>query len=223
MPLGAAYEKGEVLPQPALAADLYAKVCDERQNGGACYKAGMRHYKGLDGQESKAAAAEYFKKSCDLEQISGCTNRAMMLIKGEGVPADPQAATAIFQDAPRSVPTLRPVWRGLGSREGKAGAPDIDKALRVYGSGYDQGALDGCYRGAALAISGKTGSQDFVTALGWFERGCDGDHVGSCLALGIMYEKGMGVRLDIDKAREIYDKGCKLGLKDACRKKQKLP
>ena len=40
---------------------------------------------------------------------------------------------------------------------------------------------------------------------------------------GIMYEKGMGVRLDIDKAREIYDKGCKLGLKDACRKKQKLP
>ena len=43
------------------------------------------------------------------------------------------------------------------------------------------------------------------------------------MALGIMYEKGMGVRRDIDKAREVYDKGCKLGLKDACRKRQKLP
>ena len=74
---------------------------------------------------------------------------------------------------------------------------------------------------AALAIL-KTGSQDFVTALGGLS-GLRRDHVGSCLALGIMYEKGMGVRLDIDKAREIYDKGRKLGLKDACRKKQKLP
>ena len=154
MLLGAAYEKGEVLPRSQrFAADLYAKVCDERQNGGACYKAGMRHYKGLDGQESKTTAAEYFKKSCELEQISGCTNRAMMLIKGEGVPADPQAATAIFQDACERTHAQACVEWGLALEKGKAGAPDIDKALRVYGSGCDQGALDGCYRHEAPSHS----------------------------------------------------------------------
>jgi hypothetical protein len=94
--------------------------------------------------------------------------------------------------------------------------------MRTYGTGCDQGASDGCYRGAALAISGKTGPQDFVTALGWFERACDADHAGSCMALGIMYEKGMGVRLSPEEAKDLYSKACKIGLKQACLKKQKM-
>ena len=42
------------------------------------------------------------------------------------------------------------------------------------------------------------------------------------MALGIMYEKGMGVRLSPEEAKDLYSKACKIGLKQACLKKQKM-
>ena len=68
----------------------------------------------------------------------------------------------------------------------------------------------------------KAGAQEFIAAVGWFERACDSDHFDSCYALGMMYHKGLGVRLSPDEAREFYTKACEGGLKKACLKKQKM-
>ena len=151
------------------------------------------------------------------------TNFAMMLMAGDGGAADPGRALAIYKDACERQHGKACVQMGVALEQGtKAGKTDAEGALRAFGTGCDQGAMDGCYRGGALALSGKAGSQDFVAAVGWFESACEADHANSCYALGMMYHKGMGVRNSLEEARNLYDKACDLKHNKACLKKQNM-
>jgi TPR repeat protein len=44
----------------------------------------------------------------------------------------------------------------------------------------------------------------------------------ACLGLGVAYERGIGVRRNIQIARSFLDKACRLGSQEGCRMSRKL-
>lgn len=62
-------------------------------------------------------------------------------------------------------------------------------------------------------------TQDFFNAKKYFEIGCNNSvdaKLGFCYNLAVMYYEGKGVRQDYHKAKELYDKSCKLKHARAC-------
>ena len=59
-------------------------------------------------------------------------------------------------------------------------------------------------------------AQDGKKAAELYAKACDtGDEAG-CSNLGFAYEKGMGIEKNKNAAKELYDRGCKLGEFSAC-------
>ena len=59
--------------------------------------------------------------------------------------------------------------------------------------------------------------KDYERAALLFTRACSGASAPACANLGFAYEKGMGVEKNKNAAKELYDRGCKLGEFNACR------
>lgn len=49
---------------------------------------------------------------------------------------------------------------------------------------------------------------DYQKAKEFFSKACDGKNTHGCGMLGIMYEKGRGVKQNFSKAKEFYGKAC---------------
>jgi uncharacterized protein len=66
-------------------------------------------------------------------------------------------------------------------------------------------------RGLALSKSGKD-----AEAVALYDSGCDFDHGPSCTNLGVAYERGKGVAIDLPKATALYEAACQLGSNVGC-------
>lgn len=51
------------------------------------------------------------------------------------------------------------------------------------------------------------------------DRRCEAGEPGACIALGYMFEMGTGVPRDAARARNSYDRACRMGLAPACAKR----
>lgn len=58
--------------------------------------------------------------------------------------------------------------------------------------------------------------QDFSKAKGYFERACELNSGGGCVALGDLYYDGEGVEKNLIKAAYFYSKACELKEGDGC-------
>jgi Trypsin-like peptidase domain/Sel1 repeat len=91
-----------------------------------------------------------------------------------------------------------------------------DKAEDLWSTACDAGAGYGC--GSLVAIERLTsyGRQGAVTALPFAQKGCLLNDADSCFTLGLDYWNGIAVAQDQEKAKELFQKACNLGVKAGC-------
>jgi len=56
----------------------------------------------------------------------------------------------------------------------------------------------------------------YRAAIAAFEAGCEGEDAESCLYLGSIFDAGVGVESDPDRARRLYARACEQGESKAC-------
>lgn len=59
--------------------------------------------------------------------------------------------------------------------------------------------------------------QDYLKAMKFYTKSCDGGDTEGCYNLGIMYLNGQGVKQSNSKARELFGKACDGGHIDGCK------
>ena len=69
-----------------------------------------------------------------------------------------------------------------------------------------------------LIESGKEAYEkgDYQKAAQLCQKACDGGEAGGCVALGVSYQNGQGVKQDYQKAAQLYQKACDSGNAFGC-------
>ena len=59
--------------------------------------------------------------------------------------------------------------------------------------------------------------EQYREALPFCQKACNWNDGLGCFAVGLLYEKGEGVRQDYQQAKKYYEKACNLNILDGCR------
>ena len=97
-------------------------------------------------------------------------------------------------------------------------AKDNVRAKELETKACDGGNFYGCNNLGFLEQSEK----DFVPAATHLAKACAGNNPNGCASLAFQYEGGLGVQKNLPKARDLYNKGCKLGFNWACEQYKRL-
>lgn len=159
----------------------------------ACSAVGYLYQEGILGvSKNYSKAKKYYKKACEMDANWGCRNLGEMYYKGTGV------------------------------------RQDYYKAKELYLKSCNAGNDYCCYLAANMFIDGKGGKKDFHKAHEIAVKTCGDGKIGkgdnllagklkACMMLGIMYEIGIGVNIDITKAKNYYGNICDQGREEGCR------
>ena len=199
--LGNMYYEGEGVPQDlARAAEIVERACDGGDFG-YCHMLGHRYYEGEGVAQDRARAAEFYEIACEGGDAMGCSDLGFSYARGEGVPKD------------------------------------LTRAMNLYERACDSGvAPAGCYN----LYEGEGVPEDFTRAAEVYEQRCDGTDPTGCYNLGYMHSAGQvagpdaldflrgrsnlafrrsvrqGVRRDLARAAEFFQRACDGGIASGC-------
>ncbi len=91
------------------------------------------------------------------------------------------------------------------------------ESLRISRNACDRGAFFACNNVAVILRFSEAVPHDVPMAVQYLERGCDGDHAVSCLTLGYMRRDGLGIAVDVERARGHFNFACIHGAGEGCR------
>ena len=137
----------------------------------------------LHGSETKEPslekATQYFAKAAQKGNAEGMYNLALGLIEGAGINKDPQAGLALLEKA--------------------ANMPAFDKNnIPVIGVAESQFALGDYYENGIFV------KRNIETAIFWYEKASENGFKTAPNNLGVLYYKGMGVKVDYEKAEKYF-------------------
>ncbi|PSM52352.1 Sel1 domain-containing protein [Campylobacter blaseri] len=89
---------------------------------------------------------------------------------------------------------------------------DDKKAFELLKKACDNGSLIGCDNLGNLYYT----KQDYIKAATSYKKACNSNNALSCFNLGDLYMEGKGVKQDLQKAKEYFNKACEYGYKDSC-------
>jgi TPR repeat protein len=141
----------------------------------------------LRGELDLADAAAAFERVCGAGHTQACGSLALQLQDGRGVPHDPQRAMVLYQQA---------CDQGIG-------VACMNLGLMLDGGVWAD--LDPA-RAAGL----------FILAEKHYKSACEGGDLQWCPNLGTMYELGLGVPKDLDRASAVYRTACDRGHATSC-------
>ncbi len=78
----------------------------------------------------------------------------------------------------------------------------------------DKSELYACFH-LGILYSGSENT-DYKASAGYYAKACEGSLMAACNNLAVMYQKGLGVRQDDEKAIELYRAACNGGSADGC-------
>jgi cytochrome c-type biogenesis protein CcmE len=137
---------------------------------------------------------------------SACVRMAELFRQEEALLAAHEASCNAGQDTCARVAQIRctPSMRFERCEEFREKSCDLGnaKTCRLLALSY--------FRAMGLA------KEDAPKSLAAFKKACDGNDAIGCVFVGLMYERGIGVAADAQKALEAYDKLCRLGHADGC-------
>ena len=96
---------------------------------------------------------------------------------------------------------------GVLYKEGKLVAKDLGLAFQYFTLASDMGSLQADVHIAHSLAAGVGIKRDYVAARRHYLEAADNDLAGGFLGLGYLYEFGLGVQIDLVKARAFYDLG----------------
>jgi TPR repeat protein len=190
------------------------KKCED-DDLAACVKAGKEAY---EDDQDYDKTKKYEKKACDGGEAQGCELLAGLYLLGKGVKKDEEKAVELFQKACDGDDAHGCEALGKMFRDGRGVTADLGKAKKFLTKACDADAYGAC---TSLALDAmKSGDKDKGVEL--MTKACNGDDKIGCMGLGALYLHGNGVKKDLEKAKQILGKSCKLGEKSACKKLEEL-
>ncbi len=191
------------------------KKCDDKDDMAACVQAGKDAYEG-DADYDKAK--KYLKKACDGGEARGCELLGGLYLLGKGVKKDEDKALELFEKACEGDDAHGCEAAGKMHRDKRGAAADPSKATKLLTKACDGKAYGAC---ASLALDAmKNGDKEKGVEL--MTKSCDGGDKLGCMGLGALYLHGNGVKKDVEKAKSLLHKACKLGEQSACKKVKEL-
>jgi hypothetical protein len=102
---------------------------------------------------------------------------------------------------------------------GRSNASPVQASTKDSTSSSDRG-MDACAHGDAAACvalaQAAEAAKDFQRAADLYLKACNGRAGGGCTAVGVLYNRGLGVSLDTTQAAVYYERGCRLGDMAGC-------
>eukprot|EP00834_Sanchytrium_tribonematis_P003264 NODE_121_length_17861_cov_0.498480.p1 type:complete len:1405 gc:universal NODE_121_length_17861_cov_0.498480:12129-7915(-) len=169
-----------------------------------------------DGQgvvKDEVKAFELFLQSANLGEIVAINRVGICYKLGSGCPIDYKKAVEYFSKA---VELNHPVaFNNLGTmyRDGQYVAKNDAKAMELFQKGADLHEPNSCVNLGTMYYNGSGCVKDFTKARIWYEKS-NGDKVG-LFSLGIIYEFGLDVTKDINKAVNYYQQALDKGYLEA--------
>jgi uncharacterized protein len=212
-------------PNPRRARELFDAACDGTDARG-CVLLGEGLERGAHGWKKNPAdakraferAALIIEAPCRKGNAEACAFGALLAVEGRAglavaANARERLAPLCNKDDATGCAAL-----GLAWSLPAAGAPSPTKAMEALQLGCQARQQVACRRLATLLQVGGEGlPADPASAASLFETACDENDGLSCHALSRLLLSGGPVPKDAKKAKLLAKKGCKLGVKEACR------
>jgi len=152
-------------------------------------------------------------------------NFAMMLIRGEGGPADTEAGIAWLTKAAEAGMAQAQYNLGLVYESGVAVPRSLTAATAWWEKAAEQGHADAQVQVATQYFLGRGAPKDWKLAAKWYEAAAENGDAGAQYIIGSFYEHGDGVAQDLRKALDWYalaarqgDVGAAVQAKDVARR-----
>jgi TPR repeat protein len=161
--------------------------------------------------------ASQYKSACDMGELVACQLLGTLLLSGNGVPKNPQAAAAVFEKTCNSGFFMACASLGEIHDKGVLGSQSPILAARLYEQAVDGGVrLMVPYRLGEMHRLSRGVVQDNEKEARYFQLGCDSLIGRSCYNLAIMQIEGRGVLKSMEKAQYNFQLACSLGVENAC-------
>ncbi|MFN3197823.1 MAG: RnfABCDGE type electron transport complex subunit D [Bradymonadia bacterium] len=177
----------------------------------ACHNLAVMYDTGQRVARDQAVAARLYQRACDAGDAVGCGNLATMAWQGEGIPLDRPLAIKLWQLA-------------CGTEGGAESCENLEQVGPSMQVSIDHdvtcggGSALGCFRqGLRVEQSG-----DRAAVARYMGKACVLGMGAGCANHGLMLSKGDGVPRDLTQAASQYQKGCELGLEQACEAGRRL-
>ncbi|AXM95281.1 dynamin family protein [Pseudomonas plecoglossicida] len=178
-----------------------------------------------------ASAATCFEQAAELGYADAQFQLGVCHELGQGVAADERLAAEWYRKAKNQGHVEAQFYLGVCYENGVGVPEDMAKAVACYLLAAEQGHVEAQYN-LAVCLSRGTGiAKDDPQSLHWFETAARQDHPQARFvvidraaqqgrpdaqyALGVLYEKGLGVAQDLESAIAAYRKAAEGGHADA--------
>jgi TPR repeat protein len=207
----------------AEAASAYTKACDGKHQGG-CAALGWLLFKGKGVAEDRAKAEKLATTACDLGDVEGCGLLGHVLFTPDEEPRDVDRARVVFaRSCGISAYGCYRYAKHWSSGTGKGGADSL-RAKGYHAKACKLGFVSSCFEPcretpeACMTRSKESETKRPDAARRNYDVLCAGlnPHAEACYRLGRMYQLGIGMPPDLDKATYEMSNGCKAKHALAC-------
>lgn len=224
---------GEGVPKrPDSGLALYRQAAEEAP--GVAARLGKLLLAGRRVPRDEIEAMKWLGRAAEQKHPDGLEIYAMALVKGEGVPRDPERGVAMLQELTLQGYAVGDLQLGLISEQGIGGAGiNPESAARYYRQACEnigwrtalrRGKGAGCYHWALMAFSGRGTPKDAAKARQLLESAVQFDRLPEAEnALGLLLATGDPESADIGpeprpddgRAHEMFERAAKAGNADA--------
>lgn len=198
--------RGHALMRRACAASI----------GTSCNDWGLAHAEGWGMARDLRQAALLFYQACGAHEVSGCASYAELMQTGEGgVPKDPRGAVELFSKACSQGSFRACHGVGMALLEGRGITQQSAEAAPYLHYACEYKFAPACDALAGLLDSGQAGTH-LAEAVRLSEFSCGQGIATACLRLSKYYEHGLGVGRNTERAQELRQRACRLGISSAC-------
>lgn len=217
--LGEAYEEGEIVKKDYLKSlDFYSKACEQNNAQGCAYLAYL-YDEEMGVKQDNIKVVKYYKKGCDGNYAWSCDRLGSIYYDGSNdVKVDFSKSFKLFKKACDGGNRSGCYGLGLSYATGRGITLDHKKAIELYTDVCENSdEVSACSNLAFLYIKGKEINPDYKKARYFSEKACNEDDVIGCRFLGYLHNNGLGGKVNVQKAIELYTFACKGKDTEACK------
>ncbi|MFO0606405.1 MAG: SEL1-like repeat protein [Polyangiales bacterium] len=179
----------------------------------ACDNMGYIFLRGEGTRVDCQAAVSAFTLSCDGGNPRACNRLGLMYEQGTCLPVSGERARIFYTRGCDGGFNIACSNNGRLHEDGRGGVEaNVAAARGWYARGCQGDDFSAC--GSAATLSRL--ARQYAESLEFARRGCDGRDGTSCNQLGLLYEDGLGVVRNPNRAAQYYEQACDLGMQTAC-------
>ena len=167
-------------------------------------KLGVMYENGEGVSKNANIAFTWFQKSASNGYKYGYYNLGRHYQYGLSVPIDMDKAVSMYETAASLYHTHSCLLMGKWYLNGTNVSQNYSKAARYFKDAAFGGSDEGKYYMGYCYAYGYGVAQDSIRALLWLDRALEDKYYFAYLMKGIMYEKGVAVKQDVEKAFDMY-------------------